>query len=764
VLAVSDDAGVGPGTKRDRLAQRRRALGLTQEDLAALLEVQRSTVVRWERGQTQPLPWMRPRLARALQVPVGQLADLLDRATPAGPDPRGASVVRVPRQLPAAVAGFTGRNAELQALTGLAEYAKAGATGTVVISAIGGPAGVGKTALAVHWGHQVADRFPDGQLYVNLRGFDPAGAPMATIDAVRAFLDALGVPPAQVPAGLDAQAGLYRSLMSGRRFLVLLDNARDAKQVRPLLPGTSTCLTLVTSRSHLTGLIADPGAYPLYLDVLDRSDSVQMIVRRLGGRVQPADLPGVRELADLCGGLPLALSIAAAHAATRPRSMIPMLASDIRTGGTPLASLDTGDQATSLRAVFSWSYQLISVLAAKLFRLLSAHPGAGISAAAAASLYGCPVAEVRRLLNELVEAGLLIEPHPGRFGFHDLLHSYAIEQAAASGLADNRAAATRRLLIWSLHSAAAAARVIYPRRRHVSLDAAPADCTPLKFGNREEALQWLESERFNLVAAIRCAAEHGEHEIAWKLPIELWDLFGLGCHWSDWIESLEVGLSSARKLEDDYAQAWLLNHLATARQQIDDSEGAIEAFHEALRIRKLIKDQYGAAVVSANLGRALSETDRLPEAMQYLREALAVFRETGNSVEEGRCLYLLSATVRRLGRYDDAVRNAQRAVAILGDASNEMEESGALLELALAELRVSDAKSAASHAARAAELGRRNGDRRLEAQALATLGQALLACRHFEKGQEALQTARIIFTDISDSHMNEWLETSTSIV
>jgi transcriptional regulator with XRE-family HTH domain len=319
---VADDAGAGRGTRRDRLAARRRTLGLTQEDLAARLGVERSTVVRWECGATQPLPWIRPRLAKALQVPAGQLAKLLDGDGAAASPGRPGPLAPVPRQLPPIVAGLTGRASELAALTGFLDEARADTPGTVVISAIGGTAGVGKTALALHWAHQVAHRFGGGQLYVNLRGFDPSGTPVTPAQAIRKLLDALGLPPARIPPQPDAQAALYRSLLSDKRMLVALDNARDEQQVRPLLPASPASLVLVTSRNQLAGLVTD-GARLLSLDVLTPGEAVQLLTARLGTGRAAAEPNAVNEIARLCAGLPLALAVAAARALPGPTSRWP---------------------------------------------------------------------------------------------------------------------------------------------------------------------------------------------------------------------------------------------------------------------------------------------------------------------------------------------------------------------------------------------------------------------------------------------------------
>jgi transcriptional regulator with XRE-family HTH domain len=381
-MAVAGDVGAGRAVPRDRLAARRRALGLTQEDLAAVLGVERSTVVRWERGATRPPPWLQPRLARALRVPAGRLAGLLAGPAPAGADDRGpaAAPVPVPRQLPAAVAGFTGRAGELAALTRMLDQIGAGAPGTVMISAISGTAGVGKTALALHWAHQVAGKFPGGQLHARLCGFDPAAAPVTPAQVIRGFLDALGVPPERIPAQPEAQAGLYRSLAAARPMLILLDNARDERQVRALLPASPASLVLVTSRNQLSGLAAD-GARLLTLDVLPPGEAVQLLSARLGAARAAAELDAVAEIAGFCAGLPRALAVAATRAAARPGFPLTHLAAELRETTGRLDALDAGDPAASVRAVFSWSYHQLSPGSERMFQLLGQHPRPDVSAA-----------------------------------------------------------------------------------------------------------------------------------------------------------------------------------------------------------------------------------------------------------------------------------------------------------------------------------------------------------------------------------------------
>jgi hypothetical protein len=382
----------------------------------------------------------------------------------------------VPRQLPVAARHFAGRAGALTVLAGLAAEAGGadGAGRAMVISVIEGTAGIGKTALAVHFAHQVAGDFPDGQLYVNLRGFDPAGPPMTPGEAVHIFLDALGVRAGQLPASLDAQVGLYRSLLAGRRMLVLLDNARDAGQVRPLLPASPGCLVLVTSRSQLTGLAAAEGAMPLALDLLTGEEAKELLAARLGGDRLAADPAAAQELTGLCARLPLALAIAAARAATQPALPLADLAAELRDAGGRLDALDAGDAAASVRAVFSWSYQQLDAAAARMFRLLGLHPGPAIGTPAAASLAGLPPRPARTVLTELTRAHLLAEPAPGRFAFHDLLRAYAAERAQADEGGTERHAAVHRMLDHYLHTACPAALLIHPTSQtmilaHISL-------------------------------------------------------------------------------------------------------------------------------------------------------------------------------------------------------------------------------------------------------------------------------------------------------
>src|SRR5215467_8329913 len=334
----------------------------------------------------------------------------------------------LPRQLPAAVPHFTGRQAELELLTSVLDHV-ADSAGTPVIIAISGMAGVGKSALAVHWGHQIAERFPDGQLYVNLCGFDPAGTARTPEQAIRIFLDGLQAPAELIPADSAARVGLYRSLTADRRILVLLDNALDERQVRPLLPASPTSMVIVTSRCQLPGLITSEGARHLTLDVLSETDARELLTRRLGIERLAGESEAATELVRRCGRLPLALAVMAARASAGTSLQLTDLAAELRDDKDRLDILDNGDAATSVRAAFSWSYLQLSPTAALMFRRLGRHPSPDVTIPAAAAIMAVPPRQARELLRELVRASLLTERAPGRFTLHDLLSAYAAEQA-----------------------------------------------------------------------------------------------------------------------------------------------------------------------------------------------------------------------------------------------------------------------------------------------------------------------------------------------
>ncbi|GAB3157975.1 hypothetical protein GCM10027290_60270 [Micromonospora sonneratiae] len=427
-----------------------------------------------------------------------------------------------PRQLPADVPHFVGRMAQLAELDTHLEAG--GRVPGIRCSVLSGTAGVGKTALAVHWAHRMASRFPDGQLYADLRGFHPAGAQLDPAEVLRDFLHALGIPAPRMPVSLPALVGLYRSLLAERQVLVLLDNARDAEQVRPLLPGAPGCLVLVTSRNQLPGLTITDGARSLMLALPPFAEARQLLAARLGTARVAAEPATVDQLVNSCARLPLALAIVAARASTHPTVPLAALAIHLRGTCRELDAFAVEDCATDVRALFSCSYLSLSEPAATLFRLLGTHPGPDISAPAAAVLAGVPLARVSRSLAELSRAHLVTEHTPGRYSFHDLLRAYAAELADRIDSGTDRRDATLRVLDHYLHTADRAAMLVHPHRTPIKLTPAVPGAVPEHLTDPEQARAWFTVEHPVLLAIVAQAAGAGFDAHAWQLARVLGDL------------------------------------------------------------------------------------------------------------------------------------------------------------------------------------------------------------------------------------------------
>jgi DNA-binding SARP family transcriptional activator/tetratricopeptide (TPR) repeat protein len=646
----------------------------------------------------------------------------------------------VPRQLPAAVARFAGRSDELGGLAGLAEQVAGGAGGTVVISAIGGMAGVGKTALAVLFAHRVADLFPDGQLYADLRGFGPSGDPVPPARVMRGFLDALGVAPQAVPADVDAQAGLYRSVLAGKRVLVVLDNARDAAQVRPLLPGSAGCLVLVTSRSQLAGLAAVEGARLLPLGLLTEQEARELLAGRLGaGRVE-AESEAVTELIRLCARLPLALAITAARAAARPDHPLAALAAELRTVGEPLDALDAGEPAASVRTVFSWSYEQLSPSAARLFRLLGIHPGPDISAPAAASLVGAELAQARYLLAELGRAHMIAEHAPGRYAVHDLLRAYAAEQAYALDGDAARRAAVGRVLGHYLHTAHAAAVLVNPSR--TSLRIAPPDpgVTSERLTGHRQALAWFEAEHHVLLAAATLAAETGFDRQAWQLPLVIADSLDASGHWHELAAVARSALDAATRMGDAGGQAAAHRVLAGAHAQLARYDLARAHLADSLELYRRLGDRAGQAAVHLTVAWVSDLQERYAETLGHCERALGLFQAIGDQVEQARTLATIGWCHAHLGRHQETREFCQRALALLRERGHRR-EAGIWDTLGYAEHQSGDYAAAVACYQRALGLFREFGDRYCQATVLVHLGDTRHAAGQSELARGAWREA-----------------------
>jgi tetratricopeptide (TPR) repeat protein/transcriptional regulator with XRE-family HTH domain len=731
--------------KRGRLAQRRKAVGLTQEQLAELLGVERTTVVRWERGQSQPQPWLQPRLAKALRVSADCIEELLAAdgapARPLGP-------AAAPRQLPAAVAGFTGRAAELAALTGMLERAGADAPGTVVISAIGGTAGVGKTALALHWAHQAAARFPDGQLYVNLRGYDPSGTPATAAEVVRGFLDALALPPERIPAGQQAQASLYRSLLAGQKVLIVLDNARDEQQVRPMLPASPGSLVLVTSRSQLGGLAAVDGARLISLDMLSHAEAVQMLTTRIGAARAAAEPATVDRIASLCACLPLGLAVAAARAVARPGFALAALADELRDVAGRLDALDSSDPGSSVRAVFSWSYHQLSGEAARMFRLLGIHPGPDITVPAAASLAAIAEADARRLMRELARAHLIDEHAPGRYAFHDLLHAYAAEQAHHTDSDADRHEATGRVLDHYLHTAARAACLLDPSKELIVLARPRPGAVPEQPADYPQAQIWFEQEHQVLLATLALAAGPGFDAHAWQLPWAISPFLRTRGYWQENAANQRKALAVATRLADTAAQALSGRLLANALCDLGDHDEARGHYASSLTLYQRLGNRLGEARIQQHLGVLDSGQGRNADALRHAEQALRLCQAIGDKAGEAAALNDIGWCHSLLGDYQQARAFCRRALALCAEAGHRGFEGFAWDSLGYAEHHLGNRAEAAACYQRALSIAREAGARFQEAKNLTHLGDMHRAVGEPAQAREAWQQALAILEDI----------------
>jgi DNA-binding SARP family transcriptional activator len=640
---------------------------------------------------------------------------------PAAPPAPPASAVPVPAQLPPPVAGFAGRNAELARLDAI-EGGQADEASAVTIAAITGTAGVGKTALAVTWAHRVATRFPGGQLYVDLRGFDPAGPALDPGQALRGFFEALAVPPERIPQALDDQVALYRSLLAGQRVLVLLDNARDAAQVRPLLPGSPGCLAIVTSRNHLTGLIAGHGAYPLGLDLLTPDGARELLAGRVGAGRADREPDAVDEIIDGCARLPLALTIVAARAATSPGFPLAVFAADLREAGHALDQFDGDDEATDIRAVFSWSYRALSPDTARMFRLLGLHPGPDMTAAAAASLAGIAPDRARVLLTELTRGHLLSEDRPGRYAFHDLLRAYATERARECDDEAARRAALRRLLDHWLHAACAAAALLDPFFAPEPQDPPLPGAVAGAPATAEEALRWFTAEQATLLAAVPLAARSGLAGHAWRLTWALSTfLLRRGC-WDDHTRACRASLDAARRGGDVAGEAHVLLLLALGDAR-SGRRDATPAFGESLRLFETV-DGYHRSQVTAHssLIWIAEQQERYGDMLGHAVRALRLSRAAGDETMEIMSLNDVGYSHARLGNFGPAIAYCGQALAGSRAAGERNWESAAWDSLGYIHHKLGDHHRAVTCYERSLDLCRELADRYNEAGTLDRLG------------------------------------------
>jgi DNA-binding SARP family transcriptional activator/tetratricopeptide (TPR) repeat protein len=680
----------------------------------------------------------------------------LDRPVPARspasaePLPARATPSR-PAQLPPDLPGLTGRGHELSQLDGFLD--KAGGEGpSVVISALSGTAGVGKTALAVHWAHRVADRFPDGQLYINLRGFAADVAAIPPEEALRTFLDALGVPADGVPPGLGARSALYRSLLSGRRVLVVLDNARDAAQVRPLLPGSPGCAVVVTSRSQLPGLVAAEGAHPLTVHLLSALDARALLRRRVGAARVAAEPAAVDEIVERCARLPLALAIVAARAATSPGLPLSALAAELRDARGDLDAFDGGDATTQVRAVFSWSYHALVPSAARLFRLLGLHPGPDISAAAAASLAGgAPPGASARDLQALARAHLVSEHLPGRYALHDLLRAYAAALAAESEPEDERGRALRRLYDHYLETAHRADRLLDPHRDGSALAPSEPGVVPEPLPGPTRALEWFTAEHDVLMSALAQA----DDAHAWRLAWCMTTYFHRSGHWHDWAAAQSAALAAAQRLGDDHVRAGAHRDRALAYSRLGRFADAHADLRNALELYEKLDDPVGLAHAQMNLAETLTRQGRHQEALAPSRQALMAFRDARHLAGQASALHGIGWNYAQLGDDVQALAYCQQALALHQQLGDLPRAAAAWDSLGYAHLRLGNHALAVDCYERALDVHRRGNHRYCQAGVLLHLGDVHAAAGDRPAARAAWLSAVRILDDLGHAEAAE---------
>ena len=718
---LAEDLGIDPGTELARIHQRVLAMdpvldGPTQASVADLAVL--------------PSPGAGPASGPAVQPLSAPVPE-------APPSPAVATEpVPSPAQLPSEPANFVGRAAELDWLHALlpdASPKRGRVPQASSVALITGTAGVGKTTLAIRFARQAGPLFPDGQLYVNLRGFDPASEPMPPDTALQWFFDALSVPAVSVPPALEAQSALLRTLLDGKRMLLLLDNAHDADQVRPLLPGSPGCMVLVTSRSQLTGLIVE-GARPVPLDVLDAKEAAELVASRLGAERVAAESAAVKAIVEHSAGLPLALSVTCARAVARPTLRLADLAAELADARGRLDALRTGEETTDLRAVFSWSADKLSDQAARMFRLIGLHHGPDISAAAAASLAATTLTGARIALAELTRASLLTEDVAGRFGCHDLLRAYAAELASTTLSAQERDLARRRVIDHYVHTAHVATARLHPARGLVPLPKAVDGVTPEEFTGPEAyeaALAWYAVEHRVLRNVIEQAAARRQDEHCWTLAWYWAPILKRRGRLHDALAVQETAALAVGRLGDQSALAHVHYELGYVIGRLGDYCSADERLREAMALFADLGDRSSVAQVRQGLTKLFELQGRYDEALDHAVEALRLRRSLEDHAAVAYSENAVGWILAHLGQPDAALWYCRRALEIHTESGSRTGVADTLDSIAYAYGQLGDYAQSIAHYERALTAYRRLGDLHSEANSRLQLGDI-----QFASGQE----------------------------
>jgi DNA-binding SARP family transcriptional activator len=666
-----------------------------------------------------------------------------ERAGPA------AAAPPAPAQLPADIPDFTGRADQVGELCGLLSAGgDQGSPGAVPVVLVMGSGGLGKTTLAVHAAHLLAEHFGDGQLYASLLG---ATEPADPGEILARFLRDLGVDGGQIPVEAEERAAQYRTRLAGKRVLVVLDDARDAAQVRPLLPGTASCAVLITSRGRLPEL---SGSQLMDIDVLAPAEAHALFERVAGRERTQAEPEATVAVLTACAGLPLAIRIAGARLASRGGWNVRTLAGRLSDERRRLDELRAGNLA--VRACFEVSFASLAGATgpggadpARVFRLLGVWTGPSISLPAAAALLGVGEQVAQDALEVLVDAHLLDSPEPDVYRFHDLLRVYAADRALAQESEQDRCEAVARVLTWYLHTTEAAAVIISPQHSRVPLELPPSAVHPLDFLTQEQAVAWCEGERAGLGAAIRLAAETGLHDFAWKLPAAAFSFFLRRSHWTDWVATHRIGLASARALGDREAQARMLNNLGIAFGQ-QRLEECVDCFEQALALYQELGDLAGESRAATNVANACFDLGRFEEALTGAERSLALQRQAGKRYGEGISLGILGGASRELGSFGQAITYFQEALVIFRELNDQVTEADCLSDLGEAYLDLGQIDDALVCLGESAALWSAIGNRYGQAATLRRLGHAQIRAGQADQARRSMAAALRLFDELGD--------------